>query len=320
VLTKDVDTALKFATVDGMVLQIDNEYHGGGYDQMFFDLSGLNSSSHSDADGVTERTSDLKLIIGGHSPLQLKSISVPGKDDAFKTFLEPLFWIDCLLSGRRLRGMGNSKNMHLWREIVWDLMAYYRHSDEDTDSMREKYDSFILDQFDLFCIRKRALQIDMDSIDRNLNGNNSMKDILFRSLKHCEQYESFEKMKGKSDVNVLNWHVLDIFPNLKRIEIRSTDHFGQRFYPMDIKRFCEVLANTKSYHNGKLKSAVITGTTKKGFNPYSDVVSADAAPQGSWLQNAFSKQKIKPFSLQYTIFPNRFGGYNDRLTITTDKK
>ena len=315
VVTKDVDIALGFATVHGMVLQIDNEHHGGGYDQMFFDLSCL---SGSDSLETLESPSDLKLTIGGHNPLQLKSVNIPGKAQSFERYLEALFWMDCVLSGQRLRGMSDSKMMHFWREIVWDLMAYYRHSDEDTQSMRDKYDSYILDMFDLFCVRKRALQIDMDSIDRNANGQNTLGDILFRGLRHSEHLEALGKIKDQSDVNVLSWHVLDIFPNLKRIDLRSTDHFGQRFYPFSLKKFCDVLGNIKSFHNGSLREIVITGTTKKGFNPYSDVVSAESSPRGSWLQQAFSKQQIKAFSILYTISPNRFGGYNDRLTITPE--
>lgn len=324
VVTKDVNIALRFATVNGMVLQIDNEHHGGGYDQMFFDLSGFQALTPlNPSDEVSPRkVSDLKLTIGGHSPLQLKSISIPGKQDGFETFLEPLFWIECILTGKRLRGMSNSRMMHLWREIVWDLMAYYRHSDEDTESMRQKYDSYVLDMFDVFCLKKRALHIDMDSIDRNANEPKALGDILFRKLKYREHIKSVDKMKDKSDVNVLNWHVLDIFPNLKRIEIRSTDHFGQRFYPFSIKKFCNVLETIQSFQNGNLKEIAITGTTKKGFNPYSEVVSADASPQdspmGSWLQFAFSKQQIESFAVSYTISPNRFGGYNDRLTITNE--
>ena len=154
----------------------------------------------------------------------------------------------------------------------------------------------------MFCLNKKTIIINMDSIDSWCR--EEIKNMLFYSLSGVDDVDN------KSNLNILRLKILNMFTNLKTIIIYSTDTGGEKAYPFSLFVLIELLSKLESVKNGNNIKCVITGVWKDYHN--------NKDGKRSWLFYQYSSIESDLFSSSLNSYKTD-KSYNDVLTIESLK-
>ena len=192
--------ALNFAKSNGVILTLNNDARAGGM-QNCFDCSWL-SNYFEEAE---------RLWIAGEYPLRIVSIVIVKNAKNYHKTVHALYVFDAMLSGVACSG-SETQVTDADIELISALMDLRMKGDDGSYS---KYDSYVIDEWDLFLVNKEEIRLDTYSL-----GN------YFKSMSRLFMYNVRIYNGGNDNLVKPEW--LWMFPALERVRITAmnTRRFG----------------------------------------------------------------------------------------------
>eukprot|EP01084_Bolivina_argentea_P077406 140399_1 len=145
--SRQLEVAINFAKRDGMIIQLQNDTYNG------HELQYLNVSWISHFAEEAER-----LFMGGERPIRVQSVRIIETHHNYHNFFQVLFLFDAMLSGYEVGEKCKAKDSKNNLDMMLKLVSF---GNEIESSKQIKYDTYIYDTFDLFCIQKATITINM---------------------------------------------------------------------------------------------------------------------------------------------------------------
>eukprot|EP01084_Bolivina_argentea_P025579 47571_1 len=216
--SKQIQVAINFATKTGMILQVNNY---GARDMDFlrlFDCCWISNYGEEDE----------CLFMGGDRRVRIQSVRIISSGLNFGIFMHSLYVFDCMVNGSLMEGIKiQAKDLKIIAKLV---------SGKDN-----VFHTYIHDTFELFCITKAQITINMYFLDSYFKKSNH---LLFSSLKEDRQSNE----TNNNSKNVLNTLIFDLFKNVTKIIIYTTSNEWGRFktYSFSLISFLDVISSDSS--------------------------------------------------------------------------
>eukprot|EP01083_Nonionella_stella_P185725 677925_1 len=205
--SKEICVASRFASSDGIVIQLNNNGH---YHSDY--VRSFNCSWISDFAGEDEW-----LFIGGDWPIKIESIINIQTKQNFKDIYRALFYFDCMINGAQMKARFNARRDITDEEclVLNDLIKHKLNM----DGFVNKYNQYINDTFDAFTNHKTQIALNYHFIEVDfyalkkfiLSSNNLFKPIvfkLFRNVKHIIIHSTGFERRGSQPEFAINVHAL----------------------------------------------------------------------------------------------------------------
>eukprot|EP00483_Globobulimina_turgida_P001896 UN01898 len=214
--TKQPQIAINFAEHSGIIIQLNNKYAAGGYEQPFFNSSWLSNYTQEDE----------RITMGGCFPVQIESIKHVATSTNFAAYFEPLFCFDAIISGLDLDFNWNKKQIFI-------LKSFINYVTAPIASTKSKFEEYILDTLAYYLNNKQTLTFNLSLIDQYVPAQ--VKDLIFVSVKGERDRDNIVYVDNSSNVNIPRPPILNMFENMKKFVIYSTDERGKKTYQISIK-------------------------------------------------------------------------------------
>merc|ERR1712228_62663 len=216
--TMQIEIALKFATRNGTVIQLNNN-SDGRYDQLrLFNISWLSRF----------KDEDERLFIGGFWRIKVESIRLTKSKKNFETFFVSLFYFDAMVTAKR--GMDDLKINSNQRGVIKSLIKWRLGQKKDP-----KMNEYLYQTFDAYTNRKKQIEIDFLYLS---DAKESMYNLIVHSLE-----EGAESKDENDTVNLLLPELGKIFQNVKSVHIDAG--WGDDQFPFSLFAFLRLVQATK---------------------------------------------------------------------------
>eukprot|EP01083_Nonionella_stella_P135785 413039_1 len=228
--SKQIETAINFATRKGVVVQLKNNvaYH--------LYLSGFACGWLSDF-----KEEDEVLFMGGHYRIKIESVRIlkgkGGQCQNFEVFFGALCKFNKMFNGGCATKYGSDKVSSDEILILSSLIKWKMGQKEAAG----KIDRYVLDTFQSFCQNKQLIVLDYG----DLCGSNdeSLRDLIFYGMNETERAK-------EEKTNIFRKDLFQIFQNIKNIEIYATEDDGLNQYAFS---FASLLSEIEEEHWTQLK-------------------------------------------------------------------
>eukprot|EP01084_Bolivina_argentea_P279156 477211_1 len=254
--SKQIEVAQTFGGDDGMVIQLNNTNSGHGNEWLrSFGTAWISNY-------VSE---DEWLFCGGKYTIRVESVIIQQTSDNFHSFFRSLFYFHSILNGTMPQQVWDmTEDDYL---ILNNLIEHAKRGDE----FKHKYPKYIDSTFCAFINHVTQITLNLHWINTDYI---KLKNLLLYSAKHESKNNDMNKN------NVLRAGVMNIFPNIKRIEIYSEFmnkkytfnllcllneiHASSTFMKQDLKII--IKASENSWLSATFSSNIKTEFEKYGFN------------------------------------------------------
>eukprot|EP01084_Bolivina_argentea_P268313 455686_1 len=210
--SKQVEVSLNFAKRTGMIMQMHND--ADGCFTKFCDVSWISKFAEEDE----------RLLIHTRKPLRMQSVRIIETAANFKKFMHAFFVFDCMLSGLLSECYGGDLSA-----TSKDVKILEKFTNNKLNGTPLSFDKYIVDCFDLYCYKKEEITIAFEWVEKrwkkisHLFVNNVVNEGYTRdSQRDNIKIEVSEKCRNDPDKNTLKPTVFKIFPNLKKISLKTT--------------------------------------------------------------------------------------------------
>ena len=222
--SKYKEIAMRFATRDGIIIQLNNKSFTGKQ-EVFFDCSWLSAFPEEEE----------RLLFGGRWKLEIETIIIMETKQNYQQFMHAFYAFDQMLSGE-----------------CSDLEDKIKKSDIDIIGLsinnylglkQNSLDKYINDTFHLFTNNKSQIILNLDEMWRYV------KDKKFISLiMHSVKEQGVDDI-GDNNNNCFKSSLFNLFPNLKEIIIYTSSY--HYYYPINILNLLSTICSSllpKSFH------------------------------------------------------------------------
>eukprot|EP01084_Bolivina_argentea_P088413 159626_1 len=234
-----VEVAERFATDDGIVLQLNNNQPRNSFAACSWNCSWISNYT-----GEAER-----LWIGGHLSLRVETIKTMETSINFYRYLKPLFYFDCMLTGCLMNRKTSEDITNDDYVVLLNLIKYELGVNE---LGKYKYPSYINNTFKVLTNAKTQIVFDLCQIEQHfwrisklimnailyeepIDNDGFEKQFwdeinnpVFRVI-HSEKEKSTEKLlnaKLFQRINLFNPIIFNLFSNLETVVINTTSAIG----------------------------------------------------------------------------------------------
>merc|ERR1712228_337442 len=216
--TMQIEIALKFATRNGTVIQLNNNSNGDHDKLRLFNISWLSRF----------KDEDERLFIGGVWRVRGESIRLTKTKENFETFFVSLFYFDAMVTAKR--GMSKLKINNKQIGVIKSLIKWRLEQKKDP-----KMNEYLYQTFDAYTKNKKQIEINFDFLSY---AKESMYNLIVHSL------EENAKPKDENDtVNLVKAELGKIFQNVKTVHINAG--YNDHQYPFSLIAFLRLIQSTK---------------------------------------------------------------------------
>ena len=217
--SKCIEVAINFAKRNGIILQLEND--GVGRNQSFFDVSWIS----------TYPEENERLWVSGDDGwgLRLQSIRIIKNNLNYQEFIHAFYIFDAMISLGSLDQLtSDTKIKQIDIEIIQTLINYKLNDIHTDDNDINNIDQYMLDSFNLFCLKKKMIMIGMESLNKYFNGLSYLlidKKNLINFGINDNKWSNDNDNKNNISLNILKSDIIfnaKLFPNLEKIIICTT--------------------------------------------------------------------------------------------------
>eukprot|EP01084_Bolivina_argentea_P234777 395229_1 len=222
---------------------------------------------------------DERLFNGGQYKVRIESLIIMKNQYNYETFFHALFWFDCMLSGSDMKDCDDhvsAVDENIISSLIEDQLGMKRNSD---------IHEYIYDTFCLFCVQKTLITINIHYIK-----------LYFIKMYHLLQINMFRNL------------IFNIFPNINKVIIYSTNEDGKHIYPQSLPDISSMIHSITGI-SSNIEVIVKATHTYKGDNILAEWKGR------SWIFDAWKSMKFKP---KLEITRNSYGK-EDCVTFTKTK-
>ena len=222
--SKDVEIAINFATKQGIVLTLNNDFSMARHNHMI-DCSWISR--------YAEENERLWIGYQQMSPLRICSIRMVSNNKKYSSFFHTLWLFDCIITG----SPNINKNIKIKKKEVL-LLEVLVSSIINKESEIKNIDSYCLNCFMLYCLNKKNIILRMADIHYYIYKLNECNlSFLFYHLQR--------KRKGyignSKRLNLLQPNLLKLFPNIKHVKMNTKSFNG--CYKFNMISFLDVICS-----------------------------------------------------------------------------
>eukprot|EP01084_Bolivina_argentea_P103110 184715_1 len=224
--SKQLEVAIKFATTDGIIIQLNNK-KSTSVAERFFNCSWISRY------GVEENE---RLFFGGRFKLEIESVRIRdiGKEGKkwrnYGTVMNALYSFDSMLSGDcSMKTKIKGKDI----DTLVSLMNYFLEKDLN------KFDKYVSDTFYLFCNGKTQITLNLDDVYHNITKPKFIQLLMYsvRQWKTSGKISYFDAMYKKD--NLFKPMLFQLFKQLKEIII-----YAQPAYLFHLRQFLSIITSS----------------------------------------------------------------------------
>ena len=207
----DIEIAIRFATEDGIILQLNNDTEKAR-DQKMFDCSWISA--------YPEENERLFIGYDGMNKLRIQSVTIMQTNMKYEQFSHAMWVFDCICSGESIKR--NNSDIKKSDISTLSLLINNKIGNDTTNDI----DEYILQCFDLYILNKINITLSISEIYDCIYRKNELSlPVLLNDLQLPEERESFTTYATRWGLSPFHSNIFKLFKNAKHIEINMVENY-----------------------------------------------------------------------------------------------
>eukprot|EP01084_Bolivina_argentea_P293722 505236_1 len=236
--SKQLSVATNFAKRDGIIIELQNDWHIYQY-QTFFDCSWISNFKEEDE----------RLWFGGSHMIRMVSVRIVDTAKNYEEFFTAFHAFDYIVS---TGGINDETLKNKYIKIVKNCIDYM------IGQSNNNFDTYVNDTFYLFCIKKTQVVINLHNLCCGLSKSAKLETLTNYLVTSVMEEEEIYDETECTNRNMVNKQLFKIFPNVQEIIIyageKNYKRYHRKTYSFSLQLFLDVIEQQKSWNKISIKA------------------------------------------------------------------